>query len=55
MMKIMIIKIKKKKIKNNKIPLLGLHNIRNATAAVAVATIIGISAKIINQIKICVT
>ncbi len=40
---------KKNKIHNIKIPLLGLHNIRNATAAVAVATTIGISAKIIKQ------
>ena len=36
-------------IYNIKIPLLGLHNIRNATAAVAVATTIGISNKIIKQ------
>ena len=36
-------------IKNIKIPLLGLHNIRNATAAVAVSTIIGISLKIIKK------
>ena len=35
-------------IKNIKIPLLGLHNIRNATAAVAVSTTIGIS---LNNIK----
>ncbi len=40
---------KKYKIKNIKIPLLGLHNIRNATAAVAVASTIGISTKIIKQ------
>jgi len=39
----------KNKISNIKIPLLGLHNIRNATAAVAVATTIGISIKIIKQ------
>ncbi len=38
---------KKISIKNIKIPLLGLHNIRNATAAVAVAITIGISKKII--------
>ena len=31
------------------IPLLGIHNIRNATAAVAVATTIGISSKIIKK------
>ena len=36
-------------IKNIKIPLIGLHNIRNATAAVAVAITIGISKKIIKQ------
>tara|TARA_Y100000590_G_scaffold455423_1_gene604048 strand:- start:9288 stop:10685 length:1398 start_codon:yes stop_codon:yes gene_type:complete len=36
-------------IYNIKIPLLGLHNIRNATAAVAVAITIGISVKIIKQ------
>ena len=38
---------KKYTIKNIKIPLLGLHNIRNATAATAVASTIGISIKII--------
>ena len=36
-------------IKNIKIPLLGLHNIRNATAALAVAFTIGISANIIKK------
>ena len=36
-------------IKNIKIPLLGLHNIRNATAAAAVAITIGISKDIIKQ------
>ena len=36
-------------IYNVKVPLLGLHNIRNATAAAAVATTIGISSKIIKQ------
>jgi UDP-N-acetylmuramate--alanine ligase len=36
-------------INNIKIPLLGLHNIRNATAAAAVATNIGISKKIIKE------
>ena len=40
---------KKYKINNIKIPILGLHNIRNATAAVAVASTIGISTKIIKQ------
>ena len=34
-------------IKNIKIPMMGLHNIRNATAAIAVAISIGISKKII--------
>ena len=36
-------------IHNIKIPLLGLHNIRNATAAAAVSTTIGISKEIIKQ------
>jgi len=36
-------------IKNIKIPLLGLHNVRNATAAAAVAITIGISKDIIKQ------
>ena len=36
-------------INNLKIPLLGLHNIRNATAATAVAVTIGISVKIIKE------
>ena len=36
-------------IKNIKIPLLGLHNIRNATAAVAVSMTIGVSKNIIKQ------
>jgi len=36
-------------IRNIKIPLLGLHNIRNAAAAAAVSTTIGISKKIIKQ------
>ena len=36
-------------INNLKIPLLGLHNIRNATAASAVASTIGISKKIIRE------
>ena len=40
---------KKYKINNIKIPLLGTHNIRNATAAAAVASTIGISSKIIKQ------
>jgi UDP-N-acetylmuramate--alanine ligase len=41
---------KKNSIINNiKIPLLGLHNIRNATAALAVALTIGISKNIIKQ------
>jgi len=40
---------KKSIIKNIKIPLLGLHNIRNSTAAIAVTYIIGISVKIIKE------
>jgi UDP-N-acetylmuramate--alanine ligase len=36
-------------VKNIRIPLLGLHNIRNATAAAAVAITIGISKDIIKQ------
>ena len=36
-------------IRNIKIPLLGLHNIRNATAAAAVSTTIGISKEIIKR------
>jgi UDP-N-acetylmuramate--alanine ligase len=36
-------------IKKIKIPLLGIHNIRNSTAAIAVASTIGISNKIIKQ------
>ena len=36
-------------IKNIIIPLLGLHNIRNATAAIAVATTLGISKEIIKN------
>jgi len=40
---------KKKLIKNIKIPLIGLHNIRNAASAVAVSISIGISDKIIKK------
>ncbi len=40
---------KKETIKNIKIPILGIHNIRNATAAVAVSITIGISKKIIKK------
>jgi len=40
---------KKKYIKNIKIPIIGLHNIRNATAAVAVSSSIGISNKLIKN------
>ena len=36
-------------LKNIRIPLLGLHNIRNATAAVAVAFTIGISTNVIKE------
>ncbi len=39
----------KTKIDNIKIPLLGLHNIRNATAALAVSITIGISIKTIKE------
>jgi len=48
----LLIKLPSKKnllIKKIKIPLLGIHNIRNSTAAVAVATTIGVSKKIIKQ------
>ena len=41
--------IKKRKINKLKIPLLGIHNIRNAVAAVAVALTIGISVKKIKE------
>ena len=40
---------KQKLIKNIKIPLIGLHNIRNSTAAVAVAFSIGIPIKVIKK------
>ncbi len=40
---------KKRKINKLKIPLLGIHNIRNAVAAVAVALTIGISVKKIKE------
>ena len=40
---------KKKLIKNIKVPLIGLHNIRNSTAAAAVAFSIGIPIKIIKN------
>ncbi len=40
---------KKTRINNIKIPTIGLHNIRNATAAVAVAFSIGISSNLIRQ------
>ncbi len=39
----------KNKINNIIIPLLGLHNIRNATAAIAVSITIGVSKKIIKE------
>tara|TARA_Y100001970_G_scaffold248318_1_gene317785 strand:+ start:10351 stop:11748 length:1398 start_codon:yes stop_codon:yes gene_type:complete len=41
--------VKKNFIKNIKIPLIGLHNIRNSTAAAAVAFSIGIPTKIIKK------
>ena len=40
---------KKKYIKNIKVPIIGLHNIRNVTAAVAVSFSIGISNKLIKD------
>ena len=36
-------------IKNIRIPLLGIHNIRNATAAAAIAFTIGISKKLLKK------
>jgi len=36
-------------IRNIQIPILGLHNIRNATAAIAAASSVGISSKIIKK------
>ena len=43
------IPVKKNLIKNIKIPLIGMHNIRNATSSVAVALSIGISEKLIKK------
>ena len=43
---------KKKISKNIKIPMIGTHNIRNATAAVALAFIIGILKNLLNQVYI---
>ncbi len=40
---------KKKYIKNIKVPIIGLHNIRNVTAAIAVSFSIGISNKLIKN------
>ncbi len=40
---------KKKYIKNIKVPIIGLHNIRNVTAAIAVSFSIGISNKLIKD------
>jgi UDP-N-acetylmuramate--alanine ligase len=40
---------KKKYIKNIKVPVIGLHNIRNVTAAIAVSFSIGISNKLIKD------
>ena len=39
----------KKTIKNIKIPLIGMHNVKNVTSALAVAFSIGISEKIIKK------
>ena len=47
--KINIPEKKKKTIKNIKIPIIGIHNIKNATAAVAVSTSIGISENLIKK------
>ena len=48
-LKISIAGSKVKFLKNIKVPVIGLHNIRNTTAAVAVATSIGISNNIIKK------
>ena len=48
-LKISIAGAKVKFLKNIKVPIIGLHNIRNATAAIAVATSIGISNNIIKK------
>ena len=48
-LKISIAGAKIKFLKNIKVPIIGLHNIRNATAAIAVATSIGISNNIIKK------
>ena len=47
--KISLPNTKKKYIKNIKVPIIGFHNIRNTTAAVAVAFSIGISNKLIKD------
>ena len=48
-LKISITGAKVKFLKNIKVPIIGLHNIRNTTAAIAVATSIGISNNIIKK------
>ena len=48
-LKISIAGAKVKFLKNIKVPIIGLHNIRNTTAAIAVATSIGISNNIIKK------
>ena len=48
-LKISIVGAKVKFLKNIKVPIIGLHNIRNTTAAIAVATSIGISNNIIKK------
>ena len=48
-LKISITGAKVKFLKNIKVPIIGLHNIRNTTAAIAVATSIGISNSIIKK------
>ena len=42
--------IKKNYIKKIKIPLLGIHNIRNSVAAAAVALTVGISFQILKKV-----
>mgnify|MGYP001160131283 CR=1 FL=1 len=48
-LKISILGTKPKNINNIKIPIIGIHNIRNSTAAIAVASSIGISNNIIKK------
>ena len=48
-LKIKLPGIAKKIIKNIKVPTIGMHNIRNATASIAVSSSVGISEKIIKK------